>query len=225
MRRIAITDIHGCLESFKALLDKISYTSEDVLYLLGDYIDRGPDSKGVIDLIFELREEGNEIHCLRGNHEEMFLEIAEQPAGKRYEMYPGLAETLLSYETFHPADIPKEHLDFMRGLPYYLEVDGYLLVHAGLNFSIPDPLADLSAMLWERYWYTMINKEWLQGRIILHGHTPTIVDDILRMYAALDLLQFMVLDSGCVYDRRGLNQLAAFDMTNRKLYFQRNVEE
>lgn len=224
MRRIAITDIHGCLDSLTALLDKIAYTSADQLYLLGDYIDRGPDSKGVIDLILQLRSEGHAIHCLSGNHEAMFVEIAEEPAGTPLNLYPGLPDTLLSYSVRHPRDIPKSHLDFMKTLPHYLEVDGFILVHAGLNFGIPNPLKDLEAMLWERYWYTRINKDWLQGRIILHGHTPTNVDDILRMYAGLDALQFMVLDSGCVYDRRGLHQLTAFDMTNRKLYFQENVE-
>ncbi|MCB0628292.1 MAG: metallophosphoesterase family protein [Saprospiraceae bacterium] len=224
MRRIAITDIHGCLDSFKALLDKIAYTSEDELYLLGDYIDRGPDSKGVIDLILKLREQGHEILCLTGNHEAMFLEIAGESEGTPLDLYPGLPDTLLSYGCHHPRDIPMGHLDFMSTLPYYHEVDGFLLVHAGLNFRIANPLDDLSSMIWERYWYTRINKDWLQDRIILHGHTPTYVDDILRMYAGLDILQFMVLDSGCVYDRRGLHQLTAFDMTNRKLYFQENVE-
>lgn len=224
MRRIAITDIHGCLDSFEALLDKIAYTSADQLYLLGDYIDRGPNSKGVIDLVLQLQSEGHEVHCLSGNHEAMFLEIAGDPEGTPMDLYPGLPDTLLSYGVRHPRDIPKKHLDFMEALPHYLEVEGFILVHAGLNFNLANPLDDLHAMLWERHWYTQINKEWLEGRIILHGHTPTSVDHILRMYAGLDALQFMVLDSGCVYDRRGLHQLTAFDMTNRKLYFQENVE-
>lgn len=74
MKKYAITDIHGCNKTFQALLDKIAFTTADALYLLGDYIDRGPDSKGVFDTIFNLQETGHSVHCLRGNHEAMFLD-------------------------------------------------------------------------------------------------------------------------------------------------------
>ena len=74
MRRFAISDIHGCIKTFKTLVDRIEFSKEDTLYLLGDYIDRGPDSKGVIDHIWKIQEEGYRVHCLRGNHEQMLLE-------------------------------------------------------------------------------------------------------------------------------------------------------
>ena len=66
MRKFAISDIHGCLKSFEALLDKIQLSTSDELYILGDYIDRGPDSKGVIDYIWKLEQEGYAVKCLRG---------------------------------------------------------------------------------------------------------------------------------------------------------------
>ncbi|MEO0876095.1 MAG: metallophosphoesterase, partial [Bacteroidota bacterium] len=66
MRKFAISDIHGCLKTFEALLDQIQFTTQDELYLLGDYIDRGPDSKGVIDLIWKMQADGYQVKCLRG---------------------------------------------------------------------------------------------------------------------------------------------------------------
>ncbi|MFT5168289.1 MAG: serine/threonine protein phosphatase 1, partial [Saprospiraceae bacterium] len=64
MKQYAISDIHGCAKTFKALLEQISFSKEDVLYLLGDYVDRGPDSKGVIDHIWQLQSEGYTVFCL-----------------------------------------------------------------------------------------------------------------------------------------------------------------
>ena len=76
MERIfAIGDIHGCSKTFKKLLlDKIKINKSDTIYCVGDYIDRGEDSKGVIDFILDLRAEGYTIHTLRGNHEQMLLD-------------------------------------------------------------------------------------------------------------------------------------------------------
>lgn len=224
MRQIAMTDIHGCRKTFESLLKKVALNPADELYLLGDYIDRGPDSKGVIEHILHLKNEGYQVKCLMGNHEAMFLQLAAEAPGSPLDFYPGLVDTLASYGCRHPREIPAEHLDFLKSLEYYLETDGYLMVHAGLNFDVPDPLLDRTAMLWERYWYNKVNKRWLQGRVVLHGHTPTKVDDILRMYASVRELAALNLDSGCVFRLNGMNQLTAFDMTNKRLYFQRNVD-
>lgn len=224
MRQIAITDIHGCNKTFKALLDKVALTASDELFLLGDYIDRGPDSKGVIDTILKLQEDGFQVTCLRGNHEQMFLDMSQAIPGQSFNLYPGLVDTLVSYNCRHPKEIPPRHLEFMNSLAYYHEVEGYLLVHAGFNFSIPDPLQDQEAMLWERHWYTKVDKKWTDNRIILHGHTPTKVEDILRMYASMEVMSTLILDSGCVFRLKGMGQLTAFDMTNRRLYFQDNVD-
>ncbi|WP_170110456.1 metallophosphoesterase family protein [Flavilitoribacter nigricans] len=224
MRQIAITDIHGCHKTFRALLDKVALSREDELFLLGDYIDRGPDSKGVIDTILKLKADGYQLTCLLGNHEQMFFELSLSPPGRPLYLYPGLAETLASYNCRHPKDIPPEHLEFILSLPSCHRVEDYWLVHAGFNFSIPDPLEDQHAMIWERHWYESVNKEWVGRRIILHGHTPTRVDEILSMYEKMDDMSALILDSGCVFRVQGLNQLTAFDMTNRRLYFQQNID-
>lgn len=224
MRQIAITDIHGCNKTFRTLLDKIGLNLEDELFLLGDYVDRGLDSKGVIDTILKLIDDGYHVTCLRGNHEQMLLEMSADQPGRPLNLYPGLVETLVSFKCRHPKDIPRKYLDFMDSLPYYHEVAGYILVHAGLNFSIPDPLQDQDAMIWERHWYSKVDKTWMGNRVILHGHTPTKIDEILKMYEGMDHSHALILDSGCVYRLPGMHQLTAFDMTNRELHFQENVD-
>lgn len=224
MRRFAITDIHGCRRTFEALLNKIILTPDDELYLLGDYIDRGPDSKGVLDLIIGMQQVGFSIFCLRGNHEQMFLDLANTPPDRPFSIYQGLVETLNSYGCRHPAEITQDHLAFLDSLPHYFEVEDYILVHGGLNFNAPDPLSDQQAMLWERNWHAKINKAWLKNRIILHGHTPTPAHEIEAMFEQLEQTAALNLDSGCVFNVRGLGRMTAFDMTNRQLIFQKNVE-
>lgn len=76
-RTFAIADIHGCYSTFCALLDQIMLTREDELYLLGDYIDRGPDSKKVVDLIIQLQADGFAVKPIMGNHEQMLLDSIE----------------------------------------------------------------------------------------------------------------------------------------------------
>ncbi len=76
-RIFAIGDIHGCVRTFYNLMDKIQIQKSDTIYLIGDYIDRGPDSKGVIDLILELRQKDYSIRTLRGNHEQMMMDSAK----------------------------------------------------------------------------------------------------------------------------------------------------
>ncbi|HLF63763.1 MAG TPA: metallophosphoesterase, partial [Saprospiraceae bacterium] len=79
MQRVfAVGDIHGCHQTFrKLLLDEIRIKKSDRIYCLGDYVDRGPDSKGVVDFILELRRSGYHIHTLRGNHEQLMMTSIE----------------------------------------------------------------------------------------------------------------------------------------------------
>jgi serine/threonine protein phosphatase 1 len=227
MRQLAITDIHGCRTTFEALLDTIGFSQSDTLYLLGDYVDRGPDSKGVIDQIWALQRAGYTIHCLKGNHEELVLRAAYGNFTylEKWLLTDG-KDTMDSFGVTQCADIPLEYLQWMEQLPYYLEVDRYILVHAGLDFSIADPLSDTSEMCWIRNWYQHIRYDWLQDRIILHGHTPVTTETIEYQKHNLNHSQYLDLDAGCVYgDPRhwkatGLGQLCAFDMTNRALVFQ-----
>ncbi len=229
MRKIAITDIHGCKNTFLALLDKVALSQSDELYLLGDYVDRGPDSKGVIDVIREMRRKGYQVQGLRGNHEELVLQAAGNDFSglDRWLLSDG-RKTLESFGVERYSDIPAEYLDFMRELPYFLETDGYILVHGGLDFNLPDPLGNTEEMCWIRNWdwYGQVRYDWLDGRTILHGHTPMAVHRIEDQFINLESDRYLDLDAGCVFaerrftDKEGLGLLCAFDMTNRELLFQ-----
>ena len=124
MRRIAISDIHGCIYSFKALLDKLAFSSTDELYLLGDFIDRGHDSKGVIDLLWELQESGHQIHCLRGNHDQMLLDALSNQEALYNWLRAGGGITLRSFGATFLEEIPQPYIDFIKELPYYIEIPG-----------------------------------------------------------------------------------------------------
>lgn len=221
MRRIAISDIHGCLKTFYTLLLEIKFSKQDQLYLLGDYIDRGPDSKGVIDYIWQLQQSGYSIFCLRGNHEQMLID----EINKTNNWYDGEPSTLKSFAVNKNEDIPVKYIEWMKQLGYFLEVDDYILVHAGLNFKIENPLEDFHEMLWIRYFQDDINKEWLGKRVIVHGHTPTKQSVIEERLLTLDKMPALCIDNGCSFQSSALGHLIAFDMTNRKLYFQARMDE
>lgn len=226
MRKIAISDIHGCKNTFDALLDQLALTHDDQLFLLGDYIDRGPDSKGVVDRIWALQQEGLDVHCLMGNHEQLIANACIDPKWMRTWIFNGGFRTMESFGAELPREIPDEYIDFFSNLPTYLEVDEYILVHAGLNFKEKEPLEDIQSLLWIRDWYRDIDYDWLQNRIILHGHTPVPKSITEEHFKRLDTGQVMDIDCGCVFSGReaGMGYLCAFDMTNRELFFQESLE-
>ncbi len=225
MARYAISDIHGCARTFAALLSKIGLNQSDELFLLGDYIDRGPDSKGVLDLIFSLKKEGYNIICLRGNHEQMLLDaLDKRGSGVFYGIHRDEA-MLNSFGVQWASAIPESYITWMRETIFYVETDGYILVHAGLNFKSPDPLTDTYSMIWIRNWYRQISKKWLRGRTIVHGHTPIPQDQIRRQLANLGETPALDIDAGCNFiGEAGYGTLCAFDLERRMLFFQENVE-
>ncbi|MBL7802947.1 MAG: serine/threonine protein phosphatase [Saprospiraceae bacterium] len=219
MRIFAISDIHGCKNTLLALLDKIALSPSDTLYLLGDYINRGPDSKGVIDLIWALSNQGYTLKCLRGNHEQMLL---NKVAADHKQTGPGLEtqELLHSFGVARALEIPKEYLKWMGDLPHLAELPGYILVHAGLNFQVADSLADTTSMLWIRQWHDLINQKWLGERVIVHGHTPQPHSQTIYDLGELDRKPALCIDCGCALVQAPYGQLCAFDLGNRTLYFQ-----
>ena len=224
MRQFVISDIHGCHRTLLQLLDTLAFSTADELYLLGDYVDRGPDSKGVIDRIGSLRSQGYRIHCLRGNHEEMMIDARRQPSQLAFWYRQGGAETLASFHCQHPRDIDDRYWNFLDHLPHFFEVGRYLLVHAGFNFRATDPLEDYQSMLWIRNWHQQIDKEWLADRIIVHGHTPTPRKNIEWLADRMDDFRVMTVDNGCVYRGRDLGALCGLELHSHRVYFQQSVE-
>jgi serine/threonine protein phosphatase 1 len=224
MRKIAISDIHGCIRTFRYLLEeKIRLQPEDHLFLLGDFIDRGPNSKGVIDYILELQQSGYQLTCLLGNHEEMLLRSFTESLMRDVWESNGGMETMMSFGVRTAEEIPDLYMDFFRELKLYHEEDNYIMVHAGLNLRDPNPFEDRETILWSRKWNQFMNYHWLDGRCILYGHTPHEKSDIKEQWKRLSDNQYLCIDGGCVFDYRpDLGTLVGYDMTHSKLYFTSN---
>ena len=226
-----IGDIHGCNRTFQALLEQLELGENDRLILLGDYIDRGPDSKGVIDTIFSLREAGQEVVCLRGNHEQLLLDALEDAGDLELWLINGGRQTMTSFGADRLRDIPQPYIGFFKSTLLYHEAEHCICVHGGLDFSKPDPLEHAHPLLWARHWYADIDYAWLGDRIIVHGHTPAGIEPIREQCKNLDRQQYLNLDNGCVYAGRGsargddgLGRLLGFCLESRRLTEQNNVE-
>jgi len=154
----------------------------------------------------------------------MMLEgLTKSSTQSSWKMHGG-RETLASFEAQEIANVSYEYLEWMQKLPYCIELDNYILVHAGLNFKIDDPLDDEQGMIWSRHWSHEIRKDWLRGRIIVHGHTPLSQDAIEAGLSLLNEIPALNIDNGCVYDRLGQGQLCVFDLDAKELTFVKRAE-
>jgi len=196
------------LETFRKLLKEINFNHNDELFLLGDYIDKGPDGMGVIKLIWTLQIKGYKVTCLRGNHEQMFSNAVSH---------------CMNSDAV-PVRYHEEIAEWVTTLGHYYETPGYVLVHAGLNFRHPDPLEDTYSMLWIRGWYDVIDRDWLGDRIIVHGHTPESVDSVRFGISYMDEAQRVCIDSGCSLPYKGFKHLTALNLDSREGTFVRFCE-
>lgn len=168
-RILSIGDIHGCLDKLKALMDVIDWNpDEDLLIFIGDYVDRGQDSSGVLDFLIDLANQSPNVICLIGNHEKMFLDYL---AGKNTQTFllNGGYYTIESYGGTD-ADIPQAHVDFLKSLRTYYETDEYIFVHAGLRDNVPLDQQSMKDMLWIRE--DFITSSFDHGKVVIFGHTP-----------------------------------------------------
>jgi serine/threonine protein phosphatase 1 len=220
-RRFVIGDIHGCNRTFKALLfETCKITKDDKIYLLGDYIDRGPGSKQVINLIINLLIEGYDIKCLMGNHELMLMQSINSNAMLQTWLKNGGKITLESFGVDHPAKLKKKYKRFFTGLRYYIPMKNYILVHGGLNFNISDPLQDTETMVWIRNQDVDTTK--IGGRRLIVGHTPTKLAKIKESIAHNKIM----LDGGCVYFNmnKEMGNLCAFEIGSKELFIQKCID-
>jgi serine/threonine protein phosphatase 1 len=220
MERIfAIGDIHGCRKTFEKLLtDKIKIKMEDAVYCIGDYIDRGEDSKGVIDLILELRGEGYNILTLRGNHEQMMLDARNDKKALKLWLSNGGKKTLESFGINSLDNLPGKYFSFLEQTEFYLQKDNYIFAHAGLNFNNEDFFEDKEAMLWERGFHPQ--QPALGKRILIHGHTPIPLVFILRQAG-----NCINIDGGCVYrNRSNFGNLVAISLLDKNYFIEENCE-
>jgi serine/threonine protein phosphatase 1 len=178
-RTYAIGDVHGRLDLVEQAVDMITAHVGDAPFrviFLGDYVDRGPDSRGVIDLLMKLQRQWPVV-CLKGNHEDLMLQAITDPGGGRLKRWLewGGDQTLASYglhgESDLAAEIPREHVRWMSGLPRTTGDGHRIYVHAGLMPGTPVHRQKEQTLLW-------IRERFLQGRAsdfeahVVHGHTP-----------------------------------------------------
>lgn len=193
MSRFAIGDIHGGAETFRALLEKTGLGRSDRLYLLGDLIDRGPDSKGVLDCVLRLMERGIDVRPVRGNHEDMLLQAVagNDVAYLRYWMEAWGELTLKSFGVLSSADIPVRYLTLLDRIPYVQSDEDFVFVHAGLDMTTDNPVINSSpqTMMWARE-AAPFGRDRLQGKTLVTGHNirplPLIKASLLTNHFRLD---------------------------------------
>lgn len=206
-RVYAVGDIHGRLDLLDRLLGMIAADEAARpragarLIFLGDYIDRGPDSRGVIERLLQGLPDGLMGHFLRGNHEAIMLRCLEDPAMFANWAANGGLATLKSYglDASFAADartvlsqlrevLPEAHLAFLRGLKTTMEVGDYFFVHAGVRPGVP-----LASQAEEDCLF--IREKFLKhrgsfGKIIVHGHTPVSEPEVLANRIGIDTGSF-----------------------------------
>ena len=176
-RYIAITDIHGELKKLESVLSKIDVRDDDTFVFMGDYIDRGPDSKGVVEKVIEIKEKFNTV-CLIGSHEYALLHAKQDEYYNFLFWNYGGPETVKSYGGRFE-NILQTHGDFYRNLQFYYLTDKYLFVHAGIDpsYSLEDQ-SETDLVYIRSAFYR--NKHNLPQKIIF-GHTefdaPLIQED------------------------------------------------
>ena len=226
-RRFAATDIHGCLRTFRQLVEEeLRLRPTDILYLLGDYVNKGPDSRGVLDYIMQLQAAGYQVQCLRGNHEQELLDTIHGTPNAN-NMWKSAAErgmVLASFGVAQPTDITPQYVAWISALPLELELPDFVLVHAGYDFALPpaEMRQDAPSMLYTKSF--VFDPSRLGGKRLLHGHVPTPVAEVKANVAAK--AGAIGLDTGGVYRHNPeLRHLAALNLDSWELRLVENCEQ
>lgn len=194
----AIGDIHGCRAQLLQLLSVIEFSATGGrIVFLGDYVDRGPDSRGVVErLMAGPQKSGWEWVTLKGNHEAMMVGALRDNRDVELWLANGGAETRQSYD----GDVPREVLGWMASLPPILIDRHRIFVHAGVDREVPLDRQSLRTLLWSRPVSGDNGPYW--DRHLCHGHTPTEENPVT-------IGNRTNIDSGCVFG--GMLTAAVFD--------------
>lgn len=207
-RTIALGDIHGCSAALATVIEAVDPQSDDTIIALGDYIDRGPDSRGVVEQLLALGQRCQLIPLL-GNHESLLLAVRQ--ADQQEEAFDfwmtgcGGDATLESYGG-RLERIPPAHWSFFASLRRYHETDAHLFVHA--NYLPHVPLADQpdEVLLWSHLFKTP--PPHVSGKTAIVGHTPQPTGRIL------DAGHLVCIDTWCF----GQGYLTAYDVHTREIW-------
>lgn len=170
----AIGDVHGQLHMLEALVERVPFREEDEIVFLGDLIDRGQDSRGVVEFLLAFGREYPKTVFLRGNHEDMLLD--HLAGGGRYApgvyLMNGGRETLEGYGRSPEGGLrlPPAHREFFGALRWMHESRGFIFVHAGLRPGVPLDRQDPMDMVWIREEFLRARHDF--GKPVVFGHTP-----------------------------------------------------
>ena len=176
MRRFAIGDIHGCAKALRTLVESINPQPNDELVFLGDYVDRGPDSRDVVDQILALQERCRVV-ALRGNHEIMLLGVALSGLDDSVWLCNGGRATVTSYGGCL-SKIPAHHLAFFQDLAPYYESPETIFVHAGYQHHLAMHEQPEATTYWNHL-STPLPLPHESGKRVFVGHTPQSSGEIL----------------------------------------------
>jgi serine/threonine protein phosphatase 1 len=196
-RTYTFGDVHGCLDQLQRLVDlceRDAGPERSKFIMLGDYIDRGPDSRGVIDFLINLQKwSPDEVICLRGNHEDLLLAALENEDAELSWLSNGADATLHSYRASRARDLPTQHIDWIRSLPLFHDDGQRFFVHAGVHPERPLDQQRSRDLLWIREPFLSSDKDF--GKLVVHGHTP------LKNGIPDQRPNRLNLDTGAVYGR------------------------
>lgn len=205
-RVIAVGDIHGCAEALRGLMEVVEPQAEDQIIILGDYVDRGPNTRDVLEQLLELKK-SCQLFSLAGNHEVMMLDalLTSQNANLEFWMRCGGEETLASYGG-DATDIPQSHLDFLQQALRYHETDTHLFVHANYAPHLPLEHQPDQMLFWQHLGIDPAPHK--SGKITVLGHTPQITGEVL------DLGHVICIDTFCF----GSGWLTGFDVHSGEIW-------
>ena len=215
-RRLAVSDIHGCLETFLALLEGVRLKKKDQLFIVGDAINRGPNSAGVLDLILSLKEKQYQVFYLRGNHEQIVLKSHKNTIEDRKK----LLKSLKSKNLLKAGEIKAPYLTLLKNTYHYVELPDYYLVHGGFNLRGTHPFEDIFSMMNMKRFEG--DRERLNQKTVITGHSPTaigtITNNLQKNKASI------CIDNGCVNTKKGQGNLLCLELNSQQIILQKNIE-
>ncbi len=195
--RYAISDIHGHSKTLNALLNKLNLGVNDRLFFLGDYVDRGPTSKEVLDTLIKLVAQGTAV-ALKGNHEDTFSQsVNDAEVEARWITNSGGEATLKSFNVASAADVPRAYRVWMKNLPLFAQSGKFILSHAGVNLNEKNPLRDTETNVENTLYRRDVLPDLKERLRIIVGHTPKSLGRITRGASSGKIY----IDGGCGYNK------------------------
>ncbi|WP_232065183.1 metallophosphoesterase [Rhodocytophaga rosea] len=211
---------------------KIKLSQKDQLFLLGDYINKGKNSAGVLDYIIELIKQNYKLYPLRGNHEQRFLDACHEfkKLKNTSDQFPFSTQWKSSLDLLDERGQPQQkYIELLEQFPYYYELDKFYVVHAGFNFDSSTPFTDYSSMVLVRNLHSNPT-----SKVIVHGHQIHQLHEIIHKVKTRSTI--IPLDNGCykklslrnvlrnAFLWRKIGNLCCLNLDTFELLVQKNID-